>query len=156
MFSSNPQMAGGGPPSLGSAPGLPNKYAGLLGFSGFLPGANGGLPFPGAPHHFLGQTLMGAVHNNNNNNNFSPSASPTLSDKAMSASPSPSLNENDDRSPSASPQPQDATEAHQKHIWDVHYEHAKANQVKNGETGATIDGLGLLSSAPQRSEGLAA
>lgn len=98
--------------------GLSNKYAGLLGFGGFLPGANGALPFPGVPQHLLGQTLFN-VQNASNNNNFSPSASPTLSDKPLSsASPSPTFNGNadEDRSPSASPQPQDSTEEQQKHI----------------------------------------
>lgn len=138
--------------------GLQNKYAGLLGFGGFLPGANG-LPFPGAPHHLLGANFMNP-HNNNNNNNFSPSASPTLSDKPHSASPSPSLNENadEDRSPSSSPQPQDGSEAveQKQHIWDLHYEHAKTAQNKSGDAAATMEGLALLSGAPQRSEGLAA
>lgn len=140
--------------------GLTNKYAGLLGFGGFLPGANGGLPFPGNHHHLLGQTLLNASHNNNNNNNnFSPSASPTLSDKPLSsASPSPSYNENadEDRSPADSPQPQDVADAQQKHIWDLHYEHAKAKQSKSAEAAATLEGLALLAGAPQRSEGLAA
>lgn len=154
-------MAGGVPPSMTTPQGLSNKYAGLLGFGGFLPGANGGLPFPGSHHHLLGQTLLNAGNiNNNNNNNFSPSASPTLSDKPLSsASPSPSFNGNvdEEHSPSNSPQPQDAVEAQQqKHIWDLHYEHAKAKQSKGGEAAATLEGLALLSGATQRSEGLAA
>lgn len=144
---------------MNSAPGLSNKYAGLLGLGGFLPGVNGGLPFPGAPHHLLSQTLLNATHNNNNNN-FSPSASPTLSDKQMSpGSPSHSFNGNpeEDRSPSNSPQTQEAVEAQQKHLWDLHYEHAKAKQAQGGDAAsATLEGLGLLSGAPQRSEGLAA
>lgn len=75
-----------------------------------------------------------------------------------SASPSPSFNGNadEDRSPADSPQPQDVTDVQQKHLWDLHYEHAKANQTTSGEAAATMEGLAILSSAPQRSEGLAA
>lgn len=145
----------GSTPSALTPQGLSNKYAGLLGFGGFLPGVNGGLQFPGGPHHLLGQSML----NSNNNNNFSPSTSPTLSDKhPSSATPSPSFNghANEERSPSSSPQPQETSEAQQKHIWDLHYEHAKAAKNKSAEAAATIEGLALLSGTPQRSEGLAA
>lgn len=87
--------------------------------------------------------------------------SPTLSDKQLSsASPSPGLNGNldEDHSPSNSPPIQDSVEAtaQQKHIWDLHYEHARAKQDTASDATATLEGLGLLSGTAQRSEGLAA
>uniref|UniRef100_A0A1B0CB07 C2H2-type domain-containing protein n=2 Tax=Lutzomyia longipalpis TaxID=7200 RepID=A0A1B0CB07_LUTLO len=129
------QKQGGGPGSLSSPPGLTNKYAGLLGFSGFIPG---------------GHPLMGAVPGSQHH---SPSPSP-LSDKPPSSvSPTPSGGGGDGDGGSS---PRSRDQSTPQRLWDLHYERksAGANGTVGGD-GAAMEGIALLA-PPTRGEGLAA
>ncbi|XP_055681957.1 homeotic protein spalt-major-like isoform X4 [Lutzomyia longipalpis] len=129
------KQQGGGPGSLSSPPGLTNKYAGLLGFSGFIPG---------------GHPLMGAVPGSQHH---SPSPSP-LSDKPPSSvSPTPSGGGGDGDGGSS---PRSRDQSTPQRLWDLHYERksAGANGTVGGD-GAAMEGIALLA-PPTRGEGLAA
>ncbi|XP_059617714.1 homeotic protein spalt-major [Phlebotomus argentipes] len=124
----------GGPGGLGSPPGLTSKYAGLLGFSGFIPGG----------HHLA---AIGGQHH-------SPSPSP-LSDKppsSVSPTPSGGGGEGDGASP-----PRGHDQGAQQRIWGLHYERksASANGSVSDDGAATMEGMALLA-PPTRGEGLAA
>ncbi|GAB0098761.1 Homeotic protein spalt-major [Sergentomyia squamirostris] len=108
------QKQGGSPGGLTSAPGFPSKYAGLLGFSGFIPGGLSLAP-PGGP---------------------SPSPSPHSDKPPSSVSPTPSTGAGDEDAPP--PRVRD------QRIWDLHYERksATANGAVGGD--AAMDGLALL------------
>ncbi|XP_055711265.1 homeotic protein spalt-major isoform X5 [Phlebotomus papatasi] len=130
------QKQGGGPGGLGSPPGLTSKYAGLLGFSGFMPGG----------HPLAGVVPGGGQHH-------SPSPSP-LSDKPPSSvSPTPSVG-GGDADGGGSPRRDQGTP---QRIWDLHYERksANANGTVGGDATAAIEGMALLA-PPTRGESLAA